>query len=163
MSQLKKLSLVAVLVLLPIQFVSSEVTQVTTDAGTYQGYSSEHANGVTVFQGIGYAAPPVRDLRWKAPEPAIPFAGVQPADRAGPACWQARNSDASLYARGDLNRSEDCLYLNVFTSAENAGDNLPVMVWFHGGGNTAGHGAPLVFVGSNLAERGAVIVTETTV
>ncbi|GIT23643.1 MAG: hypothetical protein CM1200mP40_33250 [Gammaproteobacteria bacterium] len=87
------------------------------------------------------------------------FRGIRQADRVGPACWQARNSDTSLYARGNLNRSEDCLYLNVFTGAENPNEDLPVMVWFHGGGNTAGHGGPLIFDGSNLAERGAVIVT----
>ncbi|NKB32456.1 MAG: carboxylesterase family protein [Pseudomonadales bacterium] len=159
MSVKKRIILIACLVLLPIQFVSSEVSQVATEVGTYQGHSSQHADGVTAFQGIAFAAAPVRDLRWKPPAPAIPFAGVRQADRVGPACWQARNSDASLYARGNLNRSEDCLYLNVFTGASNAGDNVPVMVWFHGGGNTAGHGGPLIFDGSNLAERGAVIVT----
>ena len=159
MAKLKRIALTAVLVLLPFHFVSGEVSRVSTEAGIYQGHSSQYATGVTVFQGVAFAAPPVRDLRWKAPEPAMPFAGVRQADRVGPACWQARNSDASLYARGNLNRSEDCLYLNVFTGAANPGDDLPVMVWFHGGGNTAGHGGPLIFDGSNLAERGAVIVT----
>lgn len=159
MSVKNKILFSVCLVFLPIQFSFGEVSQVATDAGIYQGHASQHASGVSVFQGIAYAAPPVRDLRWKPPAPAIPFAGVRAADRVGPACWQARNSDASLYARGNLNRSEDCLYLNVFTGAANAGDDLPVMVWFHGGGNTAGHGGPLIFDGSNLAERGAVIVT----
>lgn len=138
---------------------AADLETVDTDSGVYAGSASQHANGVTVFKGIGYAAPPVRDLRWKPPAPAIPFAGVRQADRAGAACWQARNSDASLYARGNLERSEDCLYLNVFSGAEDSAESLPVMVWFHGGGNTAGHGGPLIFDGSNLAARGAVIVT----
>lgn len=137
----------------------AEVSRVSTDSGTFQGHDSEYADGVTVFQGIAYAAPPVRDLRWKPPAPAIPFAGVRQADRVGPACWQARNSDASLYARGNLRRSEDCLYLNLYSGAQDSDDSLPVMVWFHGGGNTAGHGGPLIFDGSNLAARGAVIVS----
>ena len=159
MSELKNFLLITFVVFLPAQFVLGEVSLVNTDAGTYRGHSSQHADGVTVFQGIAFAAPPVRDLRWKPPAPVIPFAGIRQADRVGPACWQARNSDTSLYARGNLNRSEDCLYLNVFTGAENPNEDLPVMVWFHGGGNTAGHGGPLIFDGSNLAERGAVIVT----
>ena len=138
---------------------ADSVERVTTEAGVYQGHSSSHAAGVTVFKGIGYAAPPVGDLRWKPPADPVPFAGIKQATAAGPACWQAQNSDASLYSRGNLTRSEDCLYLNVFTGAADSGDNLPVMVWFHGGGNTAGHGAPLIFDGSNLAARGAVIVT----
>lgn len=138
---------------------AADVTQVATPGGTYQGHDSEYVSAVTVFKGIAYASPPVRDLRWKPPAPPIPFAGVRDADSVGPACWQARNSDASLYARGNLERSEDCLYLNVFTGAVDSSDSLPVMVWFHGGGNTAGHGGPLIFDGSNLASRGAVIVT----
>lgn len=137
---------------------ADDVSTVNIANGTYQGHASEYADSVTAFSGISYAAAPVRDLRWKPPAPPIPFAGTRQADRAGPACWQARNGDNSVYARGNLNRSEDCLYLNVFTGAQDSLDALPVMVWFHGGGNTAGHGAPLIFDGSNLAARGAVIV-----
>jgi para-nitrobenzyl esterase len=147
-----------------ISFASSslllaDISEVSTDSGIYGGHESEHAAGVTVFNGIGFAAPPVRDLRWKPPARAIPHAGVRQADRVGPACWQARNSDASLYARGNLRRSEDCLYLNVFSNAEGSADSLPVLVWFHGGSNTAGHGGAKIFDGSNLAARGAVVVT----
>ena len=159
MPLLKKCLLIVGLVVLPIQFVTGEVVRVSTDSGIYQGQASEYAEGVSVFKGMSYAAPPVRDLRWKPPAPAIPFAGVRQADRVGPACWQARNSNDSLYARGNLNRSEDCLYLNVYSGAANSNENLPVMVWFHGGGNTAGHGGPLIFDGSNLAARGAIVVT----
>ena len=136
-----------------------QLSDVSTDSGTYRGHISPIDESVTVFQGIGYAAPPVGDLRWKPPSSAIPFAGVKEADRVRSACWQARNSDASVYARGNLNRSEDCLYLNVFTGAEGPDANLPVMVWFHGGGNTAGHGGPQIFDGSNLAKRGTVVVS----
>ena len=159
MPLVKRFLLICGLISLPVSVAVGEFSQVTTDSGIYEGLASQYADGVSVFQGISYAAPPVRDLRWKPPAPAIPFAGVRQADRAGPACWQARNSDDSLYARGNLNRSEDCLYLNVFSGADNLNANLPVMVWFHGGGNTAGHGGPLIFEGSNLASRGAVVVT----
>jgi len=156
----KLLVLIASLtVLLPCASSAAPVSQVVTESGTFEGHRSEYASGVISFKGIAYAAPPVRDLRWKPPAPAIPFAGVHQADKNGPACWQARNSDDSLYARGNLERSEDCLTLNVFTGAADTGESLPVMIWFHGGGNTAGHGGALIFDGSNMAARGAVIVT----
>lgn len=146
-------------VALPVAVNAAPVNEVSTDSGVYLGHASPYAERVTVFKGIAYAAPPVRDLRWQAPAPPVPFAGVHQADRIGPACWQARNSDDSLYARGNLERSEDCLYLNVFSGAADSTDALPVMVWFHGGGNTTGHGGALIFDGTNLAVRGAVIVT----
>ena len=133
------------------QSIAASFETVSTDSGVFSGSKSRHQPGVNVFKGIAYAAPPLRDLRWAPPAPAIPFAGVRQANTIGPACWQMRNSDNSLYARGNLQRSEDCLYLNVFSGAQTESDSLPVMVWFHGGGNTAGHGGPLIFDGSNLA------------
>ena len=141
------------------QSIAASFETVSTDSGVFSGSKSRHQPGVNVFKGIAYAAPPLRDLRWAPPAPAIPFAGVRQANTIGPACWQMRNPDNSLYARGNLQRSEDCLYLNVFSGAQTESDSLPVMVWFHGGGNTAGHGGPLIFDGSNLASRGAVIIT----
>ena len=156
---LKRFTIFHILILATSNLAFGQLSEVATDSGSYRGHISTFDEGVTVFQGIGYAAPPVGDLRWKPPSPAIPFAGVRDADRVGAACWQEKNSDASVYARGNLNRSEDCLYLNVFTGAERSDEGLPVMVWFHGGSNTAGHGGAQIFDGSNLAKRGAVIVT----
>ena len=141
------------------QVLAQGIDQVNTTGGIYQGHPSAYVDGVTVFKGIAFAAPPVSDLRWKPPASPISFAGVRQADRAGPACWQPRNPDNNVYARGNLNRSEDCLYLNVYTPAESSADSLPVMVWFHGGGNTAGHGGAEIFDGSNLADRGTIVVT----
>ncbi len=137
----------------------ASVEQVATEAGVYRGVASDYVDGITVFQGIAFAAPPVGDLRWQPPADPLPFAGVRVADRSGAACWQAENGMNTLYSRGNLNRSEDCLYLNVYTAAEQDSERLPVMVWFHGGGNSAGHAAAQIFDGSNLAARGAVVVT----
>ena len=145
--------------LLPATTFANGLGTVSTNAGQYTGTSSDHQSTVTVFRGIPFAAPPVGELRWKPPMPVASFTGVRQADRIGPACWQERNADDTLYARGNLERSEDCLYLNVFSGAADSGAALPVMVWFHGGGNTAGHGGPRIFDGANLAARGAVIVT----
>ena len=137
----------------------ADIGEVETGSGVFRGFSPEHQPGVSAFQGIAFAAPPVGALRWRPPAEAIPFAGTRDADRIGPACRQARNSDASLYARGNLHRSEDCLYLNVFTGASDPSERLPVMVWYHGGGNTTGHAGARIFDGANLAARGAVVVT----
>ena len=137
----------------------ADVSEVETESGVLRGFASALQPEVTVFEGIAFAAPPVGELRWRPPTEPIPFAGVKDADRIGPACWQARNSDASLYARGNLHRSEDCLYLNLYTSAADAGERLPVMVWYHGGGNTTGHAGARIFDGGNLAARGAVVIT----
>ena len=98
MYRLKSFFLINILVLSISNLAFGQLSDVATDSGTYRGYISPVDGRVTVFQGIGYAAPPVGDLRWKAPSPAIPFAGVREADRASAACWQARNSDASVYA-----------------------------------------------------------------
>ena len=138
---------------------SADIGEVETRSGVLRGFASAHQPGVTVFQGVAFAAPPTGELRWRPPVAPIPFAGVKEAGRIGPACWQARNSDASLYARGNLHRSEDCLYLNVFSAAAQPDERLPVLVWYHGGGNTTGHAGPRIFDGANLAARGAVVIT----
>ena len=149
----------AFLTVLGWQVGAAQILEVDTAAGSYQGLPSPLAGDVSVFRGLAFAAPPVGDLRWKPPVPPATFSGVRLAERSGPACWQARTSDNSVYARGNLDRSEDCLTLNVFTAAVDDSAGLPVMVWFHGGSNTAGHGGAQIFDGTNLAARGAVVVT----
>ncbi|MBQ86918.1 MAG: carboxylesterase [Gammaproteobacteria bacterium] len=145
--------------LLGWQVGAAQILEVDTAAGSYQGLPSPLASDVSVFRGLAFAAPPVGDMRWKPPLPPATFSGVRLAERSGSACWQARTSDNSVYARGNLDRSEDCLTLNVFTAAVDDSAGLPVMIWFHGGSNTAGHGGARIFDGTNLAARGAVVVT----
>ena len=152
-------SVLAFIVALGCEVVAAQILEVGTLAGRYRGLPSALSSDVSVFRGVAFAAPPVGSLRWRPPEPAITFSDIRLAEHSGPACWQARNSDNSVYARGNLNRSEDCLTLNVFTAAADESARLPVMVWFHGGSNTTGHGGAQIFDGSNLAARGAVVVT----
>ena len=115
---------------------------------------------VRVYRGIPFAAPPVGDLRWKPPQPASHWQGVRPASEFGNACWQTPYPPAFAIYQTELPPlSEDCLYLNVWTSAKSAADRMPVMVWIHGGGFTRGAGSLPTYDGENLARRGVVVVT----
>ena len=132
---------------------------VETRLGTLAGEHAAGDDGVLVFRGVPYAAPPVGDARWRAPAPGAAWEGERPATAFGPACWQRLTPESSIYTRGDLERNEDCLYLNVWTAAEQAAEARPVMVWFHGGGHTGGWGSAQVFDGAALAKKGVVLVT----
>jgi para-nitrobenzyl esterase len=115
---------------------------------------------VRVYRGIPFAAPPVGDLRWKPPGPASHWKGVRAATQFGNPCWQTPYPPAfSIYQTELPPMNEDCLYLNVWTSAKSPADNLPVMVWIHGGGLTRGAGSLPIYDGENLARRGLVVVT----
>ena len=110
-------------------------------------------NGVTVYRGVPYAAPPVGELRWKAPQPPPKWQGIRSAtDNAAP-CIQSNRAISYLPAP-----SEDCLYLNVWTAANAPSERLPVLLWVHGGGFTAGAAAERLFGGEHLAKKGVVVV-----
>ena len=111
-------------------------------------------DGVRVFKGIPYAAPPVGELRWRAPQPAPAWTGVRRAYEFGRACPQGPSKDIPL-----ADMSEDCLTLNVWSPSRRPGTRLPVMVWLHGGAFENGSAAMPIYDGSNLATRGVVIVT----
>jgi para-nitrobenzyl esterase len=117
--------------------------------------------GVRIFKGIPFAAAPVGALRWRAPQPATPWAGVRAADRFSANCMQrAANGGAFPPYGGDRSAttmSEDCLYLNVYTAASSPTATQPVMVWIHGGAWTSGAGA--IYQGEDLARKGVVVVT----
>lgn len=115
-------------------------------------------DGVAVFKGLPYAAPPVGDLRWRAPQPAPRWAGVRRADAFGRACPQ--RPGMSLENGGDAGpTSEDCLTLNVWTPRAEPGARRPVMVWLHGGALIFGSGGLPLYDGAALAGRGVVLVT----
>ncbi len=113
------------------------------------------ADGVTIVKGLPYAAPPVGPLRWRPPAAVIAWSGVRAADRFGPDCPQKPSPTSSPIERP---RSEDCLYLNVWTAAK-PGVKQPVFVWIHGGGSRVGSGAQPQFDGTALAKQGVVVVT----
>jgi para-nitrobenzyl esterase len=129
--------------------------EIRVEGGVIAGTS---ANGVRAFKGIPFAAPPVGDLRWKPPQPVIPWSGVKSADATGPRCEQTPYPTTSVFYEPPETTSEDCLYLNVWTVAK-AGDRRPVMVWIYGGALTRGSGAVPTYNGTQLAKKGVVVVT----
>ena len=119
---------------------------------------SKSADGkIRVYKGIPFAAPPVGELRWKAPQPVAAWTGVRKATEFGARCMQGRPYDDMIFR--DAGPSEDCLYLNVWTSAASATSKLPVMVWIYGGGYAAGASSEPRQDGEGLARKGVVVVS----
>jgi para-nitrobenzyl esterase len=114
--------------------------------------------GLTVYKGISFAAPPVGDLRWRAPEPPHAWTGVRQADKFAPACIQVPVVQPVL-GMDPVQTSEDCLYLNIWTPAKSANDRLPVMVWIYGGGFSLGTTSVSQYNGAKLASKGVVLVS----
>jgi para-nitrobenzyl esterase len=120
--------------------------------------NEEGAGKVRAFLGIPYAAPPIGDLRWKAPQPAAKWKGLRDATQYGAHCMQSHIFDDMIFQ--DSGPSEDCLYLNVFAPSDaNPRSKLPVMFWIHGGGHNAGSASEPRHDGDFLPTKGVVLVT----
>jgi para-nitrobenzyl esterase len=128
-------------------------TQVAMSGGTVLGIS---ADGAIAFKGIPYAAPPIGDLRWRAPQPVEPWQGVRDATAPGHDCMQIPFDDP--VAPVGTTPSEDCLVLNIWRPAGPA-DGLPVMIWIPGGWYVNGGSSTALSDGSGLARQGMVVVT----
>src|SRR3972149_5812789 len=114
--------------------------EVKLDSGYISGFvAGPPDHEISIFRGIPYAAPPIGNLRWKPPQPVTPWVGARDCTRFSIQAAQYPDIHASETMKA-LPSSEDCLYLNVMTPAKTAGDKLPVMVWFHGGGTRYGNG-----------------------
>lgn len=130
-----------------------EPTLVTIAQGTLKGTQQ---GGILRYLDIPYAAPPVGELRWKAPQPAANWAGERDASAYGPECAQMVPPGAPQDPT--LQMSEDCLTLNIWRPADAEGA-LPVMLWIHGGGHMFGTGRDPAFDGTEFAKKGVMLVT----
>ncbi len=130
---------------------------VRIDTGYISGaIIGEKGKEVRIYRGIPYAAPPVGDLRWKPPQPAAPWQGIRECIEFGKSSPQLPTMNIDL---SDMPQSEDCLYLNVLTPAKEASDNLPVMVWLHGGSYNIESGSNPIVNSPKLPQKGVVLVT----
>ncbi|MFJ8748807.1 carboxylesterase/lipase family protein [Streptomyces sp. NPDC102441] len=122
---------------------------VRTESGLVSGVPAA-LHGVTAYKGIPYGASTAGENRWQPPRPASAWKGVRRSDTFG---------DAPPQAGSGFAMSEDCLNLNIWTGASNAGERRPVYVWLYGGGFSGGRGSDPLFDGSTLAGKGVVFVT----
>lgn len=135
----------------------------TVEGGQIQGIETA-TKGIIAYKGIPYAAPPTGQNRWKAPQPVVAWEGVKVCDTFGAPCVQAAHTPGGytpeFFFDGDPEFSEDCLYMNIWTpAAGQTSKKLPVTLWIHGGGYTAGWGSEPEMDGEEWAKHDAIIVT----
>jgi len=119
-------------------------------------------NGVTAYLGIPFGAPPVGELRWRPPQPVARWEGVRKADHFGASCMQNEPGARLPWTEEFMTQgavSEDCLFLNVWTSTRPSHEKRAVMIYFYGGGFNEGSSSVAVYNGAELARKGVVVVT----
>lgn len=133
---------------------SAQIKTAAVTGGTVEGTV---ADGLSTYLGIPFAAPPVGELRWKAPQPVKAWSGVRKADQHAAGCMQEPGLAKQMGFNGPL--SEDCLYIDVWTPAKATTEKLPVIVWIYGGGFNSGMTGVPLYNGANMARQGVVVVS----
>lgn len=150
-----KVSLLIFLFFFNVSFCQTPV-QVETQYGILEGFH-DNSKDLDLFLGVPFAQPPVEDFRWKSPQPLKNWEGIKEAKKFSPSAVQTNVFGDMIY-RGN-GKSEDCLYLNIWTPAANETKDLPVLVYFYGGGFVAGDGSEPRYDGASMAQKGIVSVT----
>ena len=138
--------------------------RVKTENGWVRGIEAADPR-ITAFKGIPFAAPPTGENRWRAPQPASDWEGERECFRFAPISMQDTPGvgdglyDREWHVDPEIEMSEDCLYLNIWTNAKSPDEKLPVLVWYFGGGLQWGYTAEMEFDGERIARRGIVVVS----
>lgn len=135
-------------------FARTEAVEVTS--GKIQGYQTDE--GIEVFKGIPYAAPPVGENRWRAPQDVVPWSGTKECFHFGPNSEQTPAKSGDYYVSNWAGYSEDCLYLNVWTKDRSTADK-PVLLFIHGGGYMTGGASCPIYDGTGIAQEDVVFVS----
>lgn len=140
--------------------LSAQLSVIQTENGKVSGYKN---GDITIFKGIPFAAPPLGDLRWKAPQPVKNWTGVLKCEKFSASPVQGNPVPFMMWTEEFItppgNLSEDCLYLNIWTPAKSAKDKLPVFVWIYGGGFNSGSAACAVYDGEEMSKMGIIFVS----
>ncbi|MDB5515024.1 MAG: pnbA, partial [Tardiphaga sp.] len=148
-------------------YAQTSATPVAVEGGKILGAATDVA-GVTVYNAVPFAAPPVGPNRWRAPQPVVAWSGVRESTAWPNRCYQLANANppGTFYFNEyywdpsrDPKDSEDCLYLNIWVPEKPASGQLPVMVYYHGGGNRHGSNSEVEFNVAKLAAKGIIVVT----
>ncbi len=134
---------------------------VKTQSGLVKGVLNA-SKSVLSFKGIPFAAPPVGDLRWRAPQAPLLWKGIRQADRFGASAIQIKQGSRNPWTHEFMVQneiSEDCLFLNIWTPGQSSGKKRAVLVYIHGGGFVEGSGGVDVYDGEELSKKGIVVVT----
>lgn len=144
---------------------AAEFPTIDTNYGPVKGAASPFREGVTVYKGIPYAAPPTGSRRWTPPAKPASWTGILHATEFGPQCAQPYSA-AGIFSSGKSSTSEDCLTLNIWTPTYNTSDaseieakKLPVYVWIFGGRFEGGSGDVITYDGTGLASKDIIVVT----
>jgi para-nitrobenzyl esterase len=150
---MSRLTFALLIAVLPWSTASAAEARATVQQGALRGSMEE---GIAVYRGVPFAAPPVGALRWRPPAPPAQWKGERDAKAYAPQCMQGAGGPPGANSPPT---SEDCLYLNVWSPASSARDRLPVLVWIYGGGFSGGSATSPLTSGEVLARKGVVVIS----
>ena len=140
----------------------TSLDKITVEGGIITGMTNATGD-VQIFKGVPFAAPPVGDLRWKAPQPVIRWSGEKKCTDFGASPMQGKPNPFGPWSAAWLIQpapiGEDCLYLNIWTGAKSTKEKRPVIVWIYGGGFSSGGGNVPLYDGEAMAKKGIIFVS----